>query len=269
MHDDEAVQARARRATAALVSDPDQRPRLRSPSLYPRPAALVARPRRRNLRAHGRRRCRESRTTNHTPLPPPCLQDRGGRSAPCALMPSSATPAPTSPWSAQATPVIVMGPRMLGNRPPRPQRSLPLTRAAEPHPPRDTSPQRSPCRDVKRPYDSSVRMFGPAPLSDDVAASSVDPTVQRGNDTWSAPTLPVSCASASSICSPRSLPPRSTIPRYLAACQRSADRGGPSSSAAPQARSRPRPPARRIPQATGFLRLAQHHWLPLPHPASA
>src|SRR5262249_35106184 len=92
-----------------------------------------------------------------------------------------------------ATPVIVLGPRMVSASASTPTTEIRaiLTRAVELTPPEHIAFAGLPIADATRLLASVVRLFGPAALRDASSALVADPDVQRGHDDMVKAALPV------------------------------------------------------------------------------
>jgi hypothetical protein len=123
-----------------------------------------------------------------------------------------------------ATPVIVLGPRMLAAATPAAEIRTILTRAVELARPERVAFAGLPIADATRLLASVVRLFGPPALRDAATALVADPDVQRGHDEMVKAALPVKVrARLEQLLHP--LPPAMLdVARYLAACERGADR---------------------------------------------
>jgi tetratricopeptide (TPR) repeat protein len=123
-----------------------------------------------------------------------------------------------------ATPVIVLGPRMLADTTPTTELRAILTRAVELTRPEHVAFAGLALADVTRLVASVVRLFGPGPLRDVANALIGDPDVQRGHDDMVKAALPVKVRARFEL-QLATLPPAALdVPRYRAACERSADR---------------------------------------------
>ena len=127
---------------------------------------------------------------------------------------------------AAATPVVVLGPRLVaetGGAPPTEIRAL-LARAIELTRPEHLAFVGLPPREATRMLVSVARLFGPAALRDAVSALLVDEDIQRAHDDAVKGALPVKLRTRlEAVLAP--LPPSALDnARYLAACHRNADR---------------------------------------------
>ncbi|HST39300.1 MAG TPA: tetratricopeptide repeat protein, partial [Conexibacter sp.] len=123
-----------------------------------------------------------------------------------------------------ATPVIVLGSRMLAAATPTAEVRAILTRAIELTRPEHAAFAGLPIADATRLVASVVRLFGPGPLRDAANPLVADPDVQRGHDEMVRAALSVKTRTRLeqllAVVSPAVLDVR----RYRAACERSADR---------------------------------------------
>ena len=127
-----------------------------------------------------------------------------------------------------ATPVIVLGPRMLADATKPAEVRAILARAVELTRPEHAAFAGLPAIDLTRLVASVVRLFGPAALRDATAALVDDPDVQRGHDDMVKAALPVRLRTRFEQLL-AGLPPEATdlahyLARYRAACERGADR---------------------------------------------
>jgi hypothetical protein len=123
-----------------------------------------------------------------------------------------------------ATPVIVLGPRMLAPATPTPEIRAILTRAVELTRPEHAAFAGLPLVDVTRIIASAIRLFGPDPLRDASNLLVADPDVQRGHDEMVKAALPVKIRSRLEQLLVQVSPAVLDARRYRAACERSADR---------------------------------------------
>ncbi|HMG56131.1 MAG TPA: hypothetical protein VK601_21680, partial [Kofleriaceae bacterium] len=142
-----------------------------------------------------------------------------------------------------ATPVIVLGPRMLAEATPTGEIRAALTRAVELTRPEHAGFAGLPDADIARMLASVVRLFGPAALRDAVTALFADPDVQRGHDDMVKAALPVKLRTRFEQLLAAVPPPALDIAAYRTACERSADRaalllGGDPAAIAAHATSR-------------------------------
>jgi len=121
-----------------------------------------------------------------------------------------------------ATPVIVLGPRMLAEATPLAEIRAILARAVELTRPAHVVFAGLPIADATRLIASAVRLFGPPALREATSALVADPDVQRGHDEMVRAGLSVKVRARSSSCSPACPQPRSMSGANLAACERSA-----------------------------------------------
>jgi hypothetical protein len=167
---------------------------------------------------------------------------------------------------AAATPVIVLGPRMLDDATPAGEVRAILTRAVELTRPEHAAFAGLPEADATRLIASVVRLFGPAALRDAVTALVGDPDVQRGHDDMVKAALPVKLRTRFeqliAAIAPGATDLAADLAAYRAACERSADRaalllgGDPAVIAAVAA-------ARGERHAHLISAIAQPGWLPL------
>ncbi|HEX3761526.1 MAG TPA: hypothetical protein VHW23_22670, partial [Kofleriaceae bacterium] len=175
---------------------------------------------------------------------------------------------------AAATPVIVLGPRMLADATPAGEVRAILARAVELTRPEHAAFAGLPEADAARLIASVMRLFGPAALRDAVTAFVVDADVQRGHDDMVKAALPVKLRTrfeqllaafapgANDRSGDLSGDLSGALAAYRAACERSADRaalllgGDPAVIAALAA-------ARGDGHAHLIAAIAQPGWLPL------
>ncbi|TMQ19167.1 MAG: tetratricopeptide repeat protein, partial [Deltaproteobacteria bacterium] len=125
---------------------------------------------------------------------------------------------------AAATPMIVLGPRLLTDATPALEIRAILARAVELTRPEHVAFAGLPPADLARLLASVVRLFGPAALRDAVTALVDDPDVQRGHDDMVKAALPVKVRTRLEQLLAGVAPSALDVPRYQAACERSADR---------------------------------------------
>jgi tetratricopeptide (TPR) repeat protein len=129
---------------------------------------------------------------------------------------------------AAATPVLVLGPRLLADTTPAGEVRAILTRAVELTRPEHAAFAGLPEADATRLIASVVRLFGPAALRDAVTALVADPDVQRGHDDMVKAALPVKLRARFDQLLAAAAPAATDLPALLAtyrtACERSADR---------------------------------------------
>jgi hypothetical protein len=123
-----------------------------------------------------------------------------------------------------ATPVIVLGPRLLADATPVDEIRAILARAVELTRPEHVVFAGLPMADATRLVASVVRLFGPAPLRDAASALVADPDVQRGHDEMVRAALSVKIRGRLEQLLATVSPGALDVRRYLAACERSADR---------------------------------------------
>jgi tetratricopeptide (TPR) repeat protein len=123
-----------------------------------------------------------------------------------------------------ATPVIVLGSRMLDMATPTAEIRAILTRAVELTRPEHAAFAGLPTVDATRLVASVVRLFGPAALRDAVNPLVADPDVQRGHDEMVRAVLPVKLRTRLEQLLAAMSPAVLDVRRYRAACERSADR---------------------------------------------
>jgi tetratricopeptide (TPR) repeat protein len=123
-----------------------------------------------------------------------------------------------------ATPVIVLGPRMLaGALPPAAVRAL-LGRAVELARPEHVVFAGLPAADATRLIASVVRLFGPVPLRDATHGLVDDPDVQRGHDDMVRAALPIKVRARLEQLLASTAASALDAASYRAACERTADR---------------------------------------------
>jgi tetratricopeptide (TPR) repeat protein len=123
-----------------------------------------------------------------------------------------------------ATPVIVLGPRMLAAATPAGEVRAILARAVELTRPEYVAFTGLPLADATRLLASVVRLFGPGALREAAARLVADPDVQRGHDDMVRAALPVRTRTRLEQLL-ASLPGAALdVARYRSACERSADR---------------------------------------------
>jgi tetratricopeptide (TPR) repeat protein len=129
---------------------------------------------------------------------------------------------------AAATPVIVLGPRMLDDATPAGEVRAILARAVELTRPEHAAFAGLPEVDATRLIASVVRLFGPAALRDAVTALVGDPDVQRGHDDMVKAALPVKLRTRFeqliAAIAPGATDLAADLAAYRTACERSADR---------------------------------------------
>jgi tetratricopeptide (TPR) repeat protein len=163
---------------------------------------------------------------------------------------------------AAATPVIVLGPRMLAGATPAGELRAILARAVELTRPEHAAFAGLSEADGARLIASVVRLFGPAALREATAALVDDPDVQRGHGDMVKAALPVRLRGRFEQLLAGVSPAALDLARYRAACERSADRaallvgGDPVTIAALAA-------ARGDGHGHLIAALAQPGWLPL------
>jgi hypothetical protein len=123
-----------------------------------------------------------------------------------------------------ATPVIVLGPRMLAPSTPTAEIRAILTRAIELTRPEHVAFTGLPFADTTHLVASAVRLFGPPALRDIVNAGVADRDVQRGHDDMVRAAMPVKLRLRFEQLLATIPADALDIARYLAACERSADR---------------------------------------------
>jgi len=123
-----------------------------------------------------------------------------------------------------ATPVIVLGPRMLTLGTPTGEVRALLTRAVELTRPEHVAFAGLPVADATRLIVSVVRLFGPGPLRDAANPLIADPDVQRGHDEMVRAALPVKVRTRLEQLLAGVSSAVLDVRRYRAACERSADR---------------------------------------------
>jgi tetratricopeptide (TPR) repeat protein len=123
-----------------------------------------------------------------------------------------------------ATPVIVLGPRVLAAATPTTEIRAILTRAVELTRPEHVASAGLPLADATRLIASVVRLFGPGPLRDAAAPLVTDPDVQRGHDEMVRAALSVKLRARFEQLLAEVSPAVLDVRRYRAACERSADR---------------------------------------------
>ena len=167
---------------------------------------------------------------------------------------------------AAATPVIVLGPRLLADAAPAGELRAILARAVELTRPEHAAFAGLSEADAARLTASVVRLFGPAALRDAVTPLVADPDVQRGHDDMVKAALPVKLRARFdqllAAIAPGATDLAAALAGYRAACERSADRaalllGGDPAVIAALAAARGDRPAHLI------SAIAQPGWLPL------
>ena len=123
-----------------------------------------------------------------------------------------------------ATPVIVLGPRMLADATRTDEIRAVVTRAVELTRPEHAAFAGLPHPDLTRLLASVVRLFGPPALRDAVSAIVDDPDVQRGHDDMVKAQLPVKVRTRLEHLLAAAAPAVLDVTGYRAACERSADR---------------------------------------------
>jgi tetratricopeptide (TPR) repeat protein len=123
-----------------------------------------------------------------------------------------------------ATPVIVLGPRMLAVATPAAEIRAILTRAVELTRPEHVAFAGLPIADATRLVASVVRLFGPGPLREAANPLVADPDVQRGHDEMVRAVLSVKTRARLEQLLAGVSPAVLDVRRYRAACERSADR---------------------------------------------
>lgn len=123
-----------------------------------------------------------------------------------------------------ATPVIVLGPRMLTLGTPTGEVRAILTRAVELTRPEHVAFAGLPIADATRLIASVVRLFGPGPLREAANPLVADPDVQRGHDEMVRAALPVKIRTRLEQLLAGVSAAVLDVWRYRAACERSADR---------------------------------------------
>lgn len=161
-----------------------------------------------------------------------------------------------------ATPVIVLGPRMLAEATATGEIRAILTRAVELTRPEHAAFIGLPDTDLTRLLASVVRLFGPPALREAVTALVADPDVQRGHDEMVKAALPVKLRGRFDQLLAAVAPAALDIAAYRAAAERSADRaalllGGDPATIAGHAAARGDGHAHLI------SAIAQPGWLPL------
>jgi hypothetical protein len=123
-----------------------------------------------------------------------------------------------------ATPVIVLGPRMLADTTRTDEIRAIVTRAVELTRPEHAAFAGLPHPDLTRLLASVVRLFGPPALRDAVSAIVDDPDVQRGHDDMVKAQLPVKVRTRLELLLAAASPAVLDVTSYRAACERAADR---------------------------------------------
>jgi hypothetical protein len=222
MRDDEQYRA-ALDGDRALIRDPGEAELAPVAAALAEAAALVWPDLEDNLARSGAAGARRVPATRHTPAAAMFSRIAAALGI-GAVMLHERDDGPDAAVIAAATPIIVLGPRMLADATPIGEVRAVLTRAVE-----LTRPERAafaglPPADLTRLLASVVRLFGPAGLRDTVAALVADPDVQRGHDDMVKAALPVKVRTRLEQLLAGVAPVALDIARYRAACERSADR---------------------------------------------
>jgi len=260
MHDDQPFKA-ALDGDRALVSDPDQSALGQVAVILSDAAALVWPDLDDNLarnQVSGARRVPATRSAAATAMFPRIATALG---AGAVMLYERNAGADVTVVSA-ATPVIVLGPRMLSPATPTAEIRAILTRAIELTRPEHVAFAGLPLEDARRLVASIVRLFGPALLRDAATALVTDADVQRRQDDVVRSALPVKTRTRLEHLLATVAPAALDVDRYMAACERSADRaalllGGDPKTIADLATGRGEPHAHLI------TAIAQPAWIPL------
>jgi hypothetical protein len=264
MRDDEQYRA-ALDADRALIRDPGELQLAPVATALAEAAALVWPDLDDRLARHGAAGARRVPATRHAPAAA-MLSRLATALGAGAVMLYERDAGPDAEVLAAATPVIVLGPRMLADTTPAGEVRAILARAVELTRPEHAAFAGLPEADATRLIASVVRLFGPAALRDAVGALVGDPDVQRGHDDMVKAALPVKLRTRFdqllAVTAPGATDLAAVLVAHRAACERSADRaalllGGDPAVIAALAAARGDRPAHLI------SAIAQPGWLPL------